>query len=94
MHTRHARLLAAKPRSLLFVTVGFSSARHLSRGWRPAASGRPPNPGNLSVTASHPWPVLALVTQALLPVSYAWNASAQAQAGVPVPLTMLFRFLF
>jgi hypothetical protein len=34
------------------------------------------------------------VTQALLPVFYAWNASAMAQAGVPVPLTMLFRFLF
>jgi hypothetical protein len=28
-----------------------------------------------SVTASNPWPVRASVTQALLPVRYAWNAS-------------------
>jgi len=39
---------------------------------------RPTNTGNISVTASPPWPVLALVAQALLPVFYAWNASALA----------------
>src|SRR5271157_60891 len=29
----------------------------LDRGWRPDASGRPTNTGNISVTASYPWPV-------------------------------------
>jgi len=45
------------------------------------------NMGNIPVTASHSWPVLASVAQALLPVHDAWNASAMAQAGVPVLLT-------
>jgi len=40
------------------------------REWHPA------NMGNISVTTSNPWPVLASVAQALLPVLYAWNASA------------------
>ena len=55
-----------------------------THGWRPDSRGRPTNPGNITVTASHPWPVLASVAQALLPVRYAWNASAMAHAGVPV----------
>ena len=49
-----------------------------SRGWRTQCLScmRPTNPGDLSVTASYPWPVLASVTQALLPVRFAWEASA------------------
>ncbi len=47
----------------------------------PRCIGCPTNTGNISVTASHPWPVLASVAQALLPVPYAWNASALATGG-------------
>jgi hypothetical protein len=36
----------------------------------------PTNTGNISVTASHPGPVLAYVAQALLPVRFAGEASA------------------
>jgi hypothetical protein len=52
------------------------------RGWRIPCllCMRPTKPGNISVTASYPWPVLACVAPALLPVRYAWNASAPAQA--------------
>jgi hypothetical protein len=38
--------------------VGMTSA-DIARGWRPDASGRHPNTGNISVTASNPWSVLA-----------------------------------
>jgi hypothetical protein len=54
---------------------------------------RPTNTGNISVTASDPCPVLAHVAQALLPVHYAWNASATAPAGVPVPPTVVIETL-
>ena len=55
--------------------TGVRATRHI-RGWRPEASGRPANTGNISATASYPRPVLASVAQALLPVSSAWEASA------------------
>ena len=45
-------------------------------GWRPDASGCPTNTRNLPVAAPNPWPVLASVAQALLPVLHAWDASA------------------
>jgi hypothetical protein len=69
--------VAAKPENVVSVS-GFRGFPEHIRDWRPEASMRPTNPGNISVTASYPWPVLDSVAQALLPVFYAWNASALA----------------
>jgi hypothetical protein len=46
-----------KSMHVLEKTLADNQAFH--RGWRPDASGRPTKTGNVSVTASYLWPMLA-----------------------------------